>query len=449
MSKRGHWRKAVFVATVAVAVAVPLTVGAARRVDTFRPASPELPEVSLAPFRSVSPSVEVAPSRASATIGWSRRWSAAPARVSGASGLAWEPDTRIATGGTARLVDPEAAAQYRYARTGSPAYAIAVPSRGTYAVTLTATFQPSAGSPTNVLRLELESGGGRQQQVVESAGTGDAPRHLMFLAETSSSTLRFGIADGSPSVDVNAVAATLVRSDTGPLSVKFADDFDGPAGSYPDARWRPQLGATGWGNDELQDYTASTDNASLTGTGRLSIAARREAGAFTSARLRTAYEGTYGRIEGVIRVPNGAGLLPAFWLLGADVERSGWPQCGEVDLLESLGVAEPGLVHGTVHGPDGTARGWETSWSARPAGGPAGALHTYALDWWPGVLQWSVDGVVHGVLQRSDLRAGHWVFEKPAFLLLNVAVGGRWSGLPPASTVFPQVMQVESVRWLG
>ncbi|GAA2378922.1 family 16 glycosylhydrolase [Dactylosporangium salmoneum] len=101
-----------------------------------------------------------------------------------------------------------------------------------------------------------------------------------------------------------------------------------------------------------------------------------------------------------------------------------------------------------MHGPDGSARGWERAFTARPAGGPDTGIHRYGLEWWPGVLQWTVDGVVRATLRREDLWARQeWVFEHPAYLLLDVAAGGRWPGTPPPSTTFPQTMYVESVHW--
>ncbi|GAA0517058.1 hypothetical protein Ade02nite_84720 [Paractinoplanes deccanensis] len=373
---------------------------------------------------------------------WTRRWSAAPAEVTGRWGAVWRPDTEIASGGSTRLADAGAAAQYRYARTGTPHYTLAVPRPGTYAITV-ATAPAPGSTRTRTLRVEAGADPVRTLRFVDQGGS---PRRAMFLARTPALALRFRVAGA----DVVAVTATSALRDERPLAVKWADEFDGAAGTPPGGRWRAQTGATGWGNDELQDYTAGTANAALTGTGRLALTARREhGGRFTSARLRSTYEGTYGRIEGLIRMPAGAGLLPAFWTLGADIERVGWPQCGEVDLVESLGAAEPDRVHGTVHGPDGTRQGWAHGWTAWPPGGPAGGFHTYTLDWWPGVLQWSVDGVVHGVMESADMPAGRWVFEKPAFLLLSLAVGGRWPGRPPAATVFPQAMEVGSVRWLG
>ncbi len=434
---RQHWRMTLVGAVMAVALVIPLGAGGCRPLKRASPAPSSIaqgPDMSSADQRPTDPD------------GWTRRWSAAPTRVASVVDGVWDPDNEIATGGGTLVTDADAEPQYRYARTGAPSYRIPVPTPGTYAVTVTVASSTATSGP---LAFQVEAGAepARQLHLADSDGV---LRRAIFLSQAPEASLHFRITG----VDVIVVTVTLALQEVRALSEKFADDFDGRAGTFPDGRWRPQTGATGWGNGELQDYTADAENVSLTGAGQLAIVAHRapagrEKPGFTSGRLRTAYEGKYGRIEGRIRVPAGAGLLPAFWMLGADVERVGWPQSGEVDLLESLGAADPDRAHGTIHGPDGTPNGWQVGWTARPAGGPASRFHTYSLDWWPGVLQWSVDGVVHGVIERADMTAGRWVFEKPAFLLLSLAVGGRWPGTPPDATSFPQVMEIASVRWLG
>jgi len=229
-----------------------------------------------------------------------------------------------------------------------------------------------------------------------------------------------------------------------------ADEFDGPAGSAPNPGiWRYDLGAGGWGNDELQTYTDARRNAALDGAGNLVITARREAdGSFSSARLKT--EGTftaqYGRIEARIRIPRGQGIWPAFWMLGADIGSVGWPACGEIDVMENVGK-EPTVVHGTVHGPGYSgAQGIQGSYAA-PTGAPfADDFHVYGVDWRPDSITWSVDGVAYRTVTRADVGSAPWVFDKPFFVVLNVAVGGDWPGAPDPSTRFPQQMTVDWIR---
>ncbi|WP_416394588.1 MULTISPECIES: family 16 glycosylhydrolase [unclassified Curtobacterium] len=229
-----------------------------------------------------------------------------------------------------------------------------------------------------------------------------------------------------------------------------ADEFDGPAGSAPNsAVWRFDLGAGGWGNGELQTYTDSRRNAALDGTGNLVITARREAdGSYTSARLKT--EGTttaqYGRIEARIRMPRGQGIWPAFWMLGADIGSVGWPACGEIDVMENVGY-EPAVVHGTVHGPGYSGAQGVSAAYRNPTGAAfADGFHVFGVDWRPDAVTWTVDGTAYRTVTRQDVGTNPWVFDKPFFVVLNVAVGGSWPGSPDASTRFPQQMTVDWVR---
>lgn len=247
--------------------------------------------------------------------------------------------------------------------------------------------------------------------------------------------------------DGRAEAATATTSGDVLLA---ADEFDGPAGSAPNPGiWRFDTGAGGWGNAELQTYTDSRRNSALDGAGNLVVTARREAdGTYTSARLKT--EGTftaqYGRIEARISIPRGQGIWPAFWMLGADIGQVGWPACGEIDVMENVGY-EPGTVHGTVHGPGYSGANGLSAAATLPAGAAwADGYHVFAVDWRPGSVTWLVDGVAQRTVTRADVGSSPWVFDKPFFVLLNVAVGGTWPGSPDATTRFPQQMLVDWVR---
>jgi beta-glucanase (GH16 family) len=239
-----------------------------------------------------------------------------------------------------------------------------------------------------------------------------------------------------------------VRGDT-PL---WADEFDGPAGTAPDpTRWTPEIGAGGWGNGELQYYTDRPENVALDGDGHLAITARRESyggAAYTSARLKTqgTYRRAYGRFEARIKLPRGAGLWPAFWMLGDDLPTVGWPGAGEIDVMEQVGH-EPGVVHSSLHGPGFSGGASLTSAFALAGGSFADDFHTFTADWSPGRIRFLVDGVEFRRFSPANLPAGgRWVFDHPFFLLLNLAVGGAWPGAPPASTAFPQTMLIDHVR---
>jgi len=241
----------------------------------------------------------------------------------------------------------------------------------------------------------------------------------------------------------------------------WADEFDGARGSAVDAkRWTEETGGGGWGNRELQYYTAGAKNAYLDGRGALVIRAVEESlpesfkcwygpCRYTSARLitRGKFSRAYGRFEARLRVPGGQGLWPAFWLLGEDIGRVGWPACGEIDVMENIG-REPSTVHGTVHGPGYSgASGIGAAYQLPNGRRFADDFHVFAVEWEPDILRWYVDGRHYHTLTPDKLPAGaKWVFDHPFFILLNVAVGGQWPGDPDQTTTFPQTMTVDYVR---
>ncbi len=239
----------------------------------------------------------------------------------------------------------------------------------------------------------------------------------------------------------------------------FRDEFDGPAGAtFDHAKWTPDLGGGGWGNQELEFYTADTANVALDGQGHLVITARPEPATtsdtcwygrcrYTSARLRTQglFAQSYGRFEARIRIPRGQGVWPAFWMLGSDLGTVGWPTCGEIDVMENIG-REPNIVHGTVHGPGYSGgNGIGTPYTVPTP--LADDFHVYAVEWRPSEIRWFIDGFQYFRVTPSDLPNGtRWVFDHPFFIILNFAVGGTWPGSPDAGTAFPQQMVVDYVR---
>ncbi len=238
----------------------------------------------------------------------------------------------------------------------------------------------------------------------------------------------------------------------------WSDEFDGPSGALVDAgKWVFEVGGNGWGNQELEYYTDRPRNASLNGEGALAVQALRETYAgpdgvtreYTSARLKTQgkFEQAYGRFEARLKVPRGQGLWPAFWMLGNDIGASGWPLCGEIDVMENIG-REPSTVHGTIHGPGYSgASGIGAPFILSGGASVADDFHVFAVEWEPAAIRFYVDASLYATRTPADLPAGQrWVFDHPFFLLLNVAVGGSWPGSPDATTVFPQTMLVDYVR---
>lgn len=243
-------------------------------------------------------------------------------------------------------------------------------------------------------------------------------------------------------------------------TLAWNDEFDGKVGTTPDPmKWGNDLGGSGWGNQEQEFYTNEPANAAMDGKGSLVIQAikidpSKTSGAdcwygpcqYTSARLLTKgkFEVTYGRIEARLKLPYGQGIWPAFWMLGANIDTTPWPNGGEIDIMENIG-REPAMIHGTVHGPGYSG--------ARGVGGPyvlktgnfADDFHVYAVEWEPKEIRWYVDGQEYFSVTPEKVN-GDWVFNHPFFIILNLAVGGQWPGNPDQSTVFPQTLQVDYVR---
>jgi beta-glucanase (GH16 family) len=229
----------------------------------------------------------------------------------------------------------------------------------------------------------------------------------------------------------------------------WAQEFDGPAGSTPDPSvWMAELGGGGWGDDQLQSYTRSPANAYLTGSGQLAIVARDDPdapGGVSSARLTTRglVSFKYGHIAARIKVPSGAGVWPAFWMLGTDIDAVGWPACGEIDVMEHVG-GDPTAVHGTVHGTGYAGVGHGVGRRFDSGSPLSDDFHTYSVAWMPGSVTWRLDGKVYLRLTAVDV-PGPWPFEQPFFLVINLAIGGSWPGNGPEATL-PAEMLIDWIR---
>jgi beta-glucanase (GH16 family) len=234
----------------------------------------------------------------------------------------------------------------------------------------------------------------------------------------------------------------------------WSDEFDGAAGVSPDAaKWKFDIGvgpnSDGWGNSELEYYTNRPTNASLDGKGNLAITAKKEVysgSAFTSARIKTIglFQQTYGRFEARIKTPWGPGIWPAFWLLGSNVDTIGWPQCGEIDIMEIRGQ-KPSIMNGTVHGPGYSGAGGITKSFAFENDRFDVDFHLFAVEWGKDYIDFFVDNTLYQRITPGNI-TGNWVFDHPFYIILNVAVGGNYLGFPTNQTPFPQSMLVDYVK---
>jgi beta-glucanase (GH16 family) len=237
----------------------------------------------------------------------------------------------------------------------------------------------------------------------------------------------------------------------------WSDEFNRQSGSPVDSsKWVMETGGDGWGNRELEYYTNRPQNVyQQDGNLVIKVLSERYTGVngvtrdYTSGRLKTQgkFSQAYGRFEARIKIPRGQGIWPAFWMLGDDIEKQGWPACGEIDIMENIGK-EPALVHGTIHGPGYSgAAGIGSPYSLADKKPFADDFHLYAVEWEPNAIRFYVDKDLYATRTPADLPKGaKWVYDHPFFLLLNVAVGGDWPGNPDATSVFPQTMLVDYVR---
>jgi beta-glucanase (GH16 family) len=276
----------------------------------------------------------------------------------------------------------------------------------------------------------------------------------------------YGSGSGKPvRVELRSARSAAAGASQPSWVLVWSDEFNDPAGTPPNPNhWTHEIGdgtmngIPGWGNGEFQFYTDDPANASTDGQGNLVISLRSTENdpsricwygtcRYTSARLISArkVEFQYGRIEARIQVPAGpAGLWPAFWMLGADIDEVGWPQSGEIDIMEYVSRF-PNSVYGTIHGPGysgGTAFG-NTYTLSEPV---SANYHTFAVEWEPGEMRWYVDDIHYHTARPVDVAPNPWVFEHPFYLILNMAIGGNFGGAIDPAMTFPQELKIDYVR---
>jgi beta-glucanase (GH16 family) len=319
-----------------------------------------------------------------------------------------------------------------------------------------------AGSSTE--QADGRTGGASPQNGSQPGGaggdSGSSARGGSAASGASGATADAGLGSAVPGNGVNGPAQSDAAS---PLlsgwTLSWSDEFEGDDGSAVDAsKWNHDTGGSGWGNQELEYYTADSANAQQIG-GNLVITAKTEGASehscwngacqYTSARLLTSgkYSAAYGRVEARVKMPAGKGLWPAFWMLGDNIGSVGWPTCGEIDIMETVG-SDITTNHGSMHGPGYSGGSPLTATIQLPGNVKlSDDFHIYAVEWAPDVVRFYVDAILYETRTPADIPPGtEWVYNHPFFLLLNVAVGGTWPGSPDASAHFPAQMSVDYVR---
>ncbi len=234
--------------------------------------------------------------------------------------------------------------------------------------------------------------------------------------------------------------------------LQWQDEFDAQSLNLEDYNFDIGDGCPnlcGWGNAELEWYTNLEQNIFLE-NGKLVIKALKEGDSnYTSAKIHTKdkQDFQFGRIDIRAKLPKGQGLWPAIWMLGKNIDNVGWPACGEIDIMELVGH-EPNLAHGTAHwGAQGSGRSTYKGSSIGDVKGYDSQFNVFSLVWEPNQLVWYKNEVAFHTIGLNDMQGEQYRFNAPFYMIFNVAVGGQWPGSPDATTVFPQQMEIDYVRY--
>ncbi|MEP6466998.1 MAG: glycoside hydrolase family 16 protein [Parafilimonas sp.] len=241
------------------------------------------------------------------------------------------------------------------------------------------------------------------------------------------------------SAEQNAVVPPPVQPpvDTSTYQLVWSDEFN--TSVIDTSVWNFETGGNGWGNHEQEYY--QPNNASIE-NGNLVITAKKEtvgSNNYTSSRMTTQgkKEFLYGKIEARIKIPVGQGFWPAFWMLGADVNTTAWPTCGETDIMEHINADS--IIYGTIH--------WDNNGHVQDGGNTASSpseYHVYSVEWDATSIKWSIDSVVYH--SSAIVNDSTEEFHLPFFILLNFAVGGDWPGQTIDDSLLPAKMYVDYVR---
>lgn len=264
--------------------------------------------------------------------------------------------------------------------------------------------------------------------------------------------------------------ATFLSMSFAPLSpdweLTWSDEFE--RSGLPDFRkWTFEEGFVR--NRELQYYTKARKENARVEKGMLVIEARkerfvnprhdasrpdkdwqrsREHAEYTSASVTTRSKAswTHGRIEVRAKLPTGKGMWPAIWTLGDDIGKVGWPACGEIDIMENVGFA-PDSIHGNVHTKKYNHVKRNAKGSKIEVKNPFESFHVYAIEWDEQKIDFFVDDRKYFTYRNEGSGVDAWPFDKPQYLILNIAVGGSWGGKKGVDEeIFPQRMYVDYVR---
>jgi beta-glucanase (GH16 family) len=235
----------------------------------------------------------------------------------------------------------------------------------------------------------------------------------------------------------------------------WSDEFDGT--EVDTAKWRFQTGDHGWGNNEWQDYQPFGSDNAIVEDGKLHIVARKtgegqQVGDYTSARLNSRESFLYGRMEIRAKMPDykGPGIWPALWMLGENIGEIGWPNSGEIDIMEYVSW-QPDSVLVTIHSvANNHTNGTQISSGFVPLPTIEEEFHNFGILWQEDKLEFYIDDIDNILLtvdRPENPNQDNWPFDKPQYFLMNIAVGGNLGGVEGVDdSIFPAAMEVDYVK---
>ncbi len=306
---------------------------------------------------------------------------------------------------------------------------------------------------------------------LNATASADSSGNVSIIAAATNATYyTFNFGDGKTEVTATGVkihqyeasgvyTITVVAKNTGKLSATasamvtvvvvqnlvWSDEFS-TSGTPDPTKWGYDLGAGGWGNNELEFYTSRTDNVNVS-DGTLKIILKKEdyqGSAYTSARMLSygKFSFKYGKIEVRAKLPAGKGTWPAIWMLGDNYKAAIWPACGEIDIMEHVGNG-PGVIHSSIHTTSSFGNTINTS--TKTVSTYNTEFHLYQANWTPDRIEFSIDNALFYTYSPSVRNSSTWPFDQNCFIILNVAMGGNFGGaIDPAFT--NSQMEVDYVR---
>jgi beta-glucanase (GH16 family) len=249
-----------------------------------------------------------------------------------------------------------------------------------------------------------------------------------------------------------AIIASCSNNSDAEYKLVFADEFE-YTGLPDTTKWLYDTigNSSSWGNNELQHYTCQRIENTSVNNGVLSITAHNgHLGGkdYSSARLMSNIAIQYGKVEVSAKLPDGRGTWPAIWMMpgGWSFPDGNWPDVGEIDIMEHVGY-EPGVVHASAHSKDYQWQAGTQKTGILNVPNATTDFNKYILEWTPNEIQMYVNDSLYFVYENEGLGETKWPYDKPFYLLLNVAVGGAWGNVMGIDAeAFPQTMEVDYVR---